>query len=171
MQLNTPSGVREFAIRVVVIAVSLSLPGSVVAKKEAKTYAEEGKIVATGLTEWVINSKHQYAHTYTVVTNAKSYVLECSHKPVFGTVGEECGGSRKLQIGDVIHFRIENDRVYIPITKIDNSGGEEKLRILSTTLRPDSESDKSRQAVPESKEAKPPMEKTGRCAVGSLLQS
>jgi len=168
MRLNTASGV--FAIRVVVIALLISLPGYVVAKKEARAYPEEGKIVATGLTEWVINSKHQYAHTYTVVTNARSYVLECSHKPVFGTMGEECGGSKKLQIGDVIQFRIENDRVYIAIRKIDNSAGEEKLRILSTALGPDSESDKSRQAVPENKGSKPPTEKTERSAGAFPLQ-
>jgi hypothetical protein len=59
-------------------------------------------------------------------------------------MGEECGGSKKLQIGDVVHFRIENERAYIPITKIDNSAGEEKLRILSTAISPDSERDKSR---------------------------
>ncbi|PYX29051.1 MAG: hypothetical protein DMG77_14315 [Acidobacteria bacterium] len=108
------------------------------ANKEPKTYPEEGKSVATGLTEWVVNSQHQHAHTYTVVTNAKSYLLECGHKPLFGSMGEECGGSKKLQIGDVIHFRIDKNQAYIPITKIDNSVAEEKLHILSTeTQRPD----------------------------------
>jgi hypothetical protein len=52
-------------------------------------------------------------------------------------MGEECGGSKKLQVGDVIHFRIDKDRAYIPITKAYNSAGEEKLRILSTALKPD----------------------------------
>ena len=45
----------------------------------------------------------------TVETDTKSYLLECGHKPVFGSMGEECGGSKKLQLGDVIHFRIEKD--------------------------------------------------------------
>ena len=93
--------------------------------------------MATGLNEWVINRQHQYAHTYTVVTKEKSYLLECSHKPVFGSMGEECGGSKKLQIGDVIHFRIDKNQAYIPITKVDNSTGEEKLHILSTALKPE----------------------------------
>ena len=137
MQHDRQSGARAFAVLVVLILALGPLPANVFAKKEAKTYPEEGKIVATGLTEWVVNSKHQYAHTYTVVTNAKSYLLECGHKPVCGSMGEECGGGKKLQIGDVIHFRIENDRAYIPITKIDNSVSEEKLRILSTALKPD----------------------------------
>ena len=116
-----------------VLMLALTVPAYVLAKN-SKTYPDEGKIVATGHTEWVINRQHQYAHTYTVVANGKRYVLECGHKPLFGSMGEECGGSKKLQIGDVIHFRMENDRVYIPITKLDNSTGEEKLRILSTEL-------------------------------------
>jgi hypothetical protein len=115
---------------------------SAFASKERKAYPEEGKILATGVTEWVNNGKHQFAHTYTVVTNARSYVLECSHKPVFGTMGEECGGTKKLQIGDVIHFRIDKNEAYIPITKTDNSAGEEKLHILSTALKPDAANDK-----------------------------
>jgi hypothetical protein len=125
--------------------------------KDAKSYPEEGKIVGTGLTEWVINRQHQYAHTYTVLANGRSYVLECGHKPLFGSMGEECGGSKKLQVGDVIHFRLENDRVYIPITKIDKSTGEEKLRILSTELRPDAAVDKP-QPTPDNP-AKPPVDK------------
>ena len=130
-------GTRASKTVTVFVLVLGMLSASAFANKEPKSYPEEGKIVATGLTEWVINRQHQYAHTYTVVTSTKSYVLQCGHKPVFASMGEECGGSKKLQIGDVIHFRIENSQVYIPITKVDNSAGEEKLRILSTTLKPD----------------------------------
>jgi hypothetical protein len=137
MQHNRQRGTGGFAaLAVSIVALSLlSVTASVA--KEAKTYPEEGKIVATGLSGWVVNHQHQYTHTYTVVTNAKSYLLECGHKPMFGSMGEECGGSKKLQIGDVIHFRIEKDRAYIPITKIDNSVAEEKLHILGTALKPD----------------------------------
>jgi hypothetical protein len=56
---------------------------------------------------------------------------------MFGTMGEECGGTKKLQIGDAIHFRIDKNEAYIPITKTDNSTAEEKLHILSTALNPD----------------------------------
>jgi len=137
MQHDRQPGTCAFAALAVFFLALGPLSVTVFANKDAKTYPEEGKIVATGLTEWVINNKHQYAHTYTVVTDAKSYLLECGHKPLFGSMGEECGGSKKLQIGDVIHFRIEKDRAYIPITKADNSAAEEKLRILSTALKPD----------------------------------
>ena len=155
MQRDRQRGARAFAeLAVFIVALSL-LSVTAVANKEPKTYPEEGKILATGLTEWVINSQHQHAHTYTVVTGTKSYLLECSHKPVFGSMGEECGGSKKLQIGDVLHFRIEKDLAYIPITKADNSVGEEKLRILSTALKSDAPADKP-QAAPEKTETKPP---------------
>lgn len=155
MQRDRQQGIRAFAVLAVfVLALSL-LSVTAFANKAAKSYPEEGKIVATGLTEWVVNSKHQHAHTYTVVTKERSYLLECGHKPVFGSMGEECGGSKKLQLADVIHFRIEKDTVYIPITKSDNSAGEEKLRILSTALKPDAPADKP-QAAPEKNETKPP---------------
>jgi hypothetical protein len=142
MQPGRQSGTRAFGLLAVLILGLDFLCASAFAGADPKTYPEEGKIVATGLSEWVVNSKHQYAHTYTVTTNTKSYVLECSHKPLFGTMGEECGGSKKLQLGDLIHFCIEKDKAYIPITKSDNSVGEEKLRIVSTALKPDAAADK-----------------------------
>ena len=141
-------------IALFVLALGL-LPGIAFANKEPKTYPEEGKIVATGLNEWVINRQHQYSHTYTVVTNTKSYLLECGHRPVFGSMGEECGGSKKLQIGDVIHFRIDKSQVYIPITKIDNSAAEEKLHILSAALKADTKTE-TPQPSPETTDPKPP---------------
>jgi hypothetical protein len=149
-----PGTLALAALNVFIVALGM-LSVTAFASKEPKNYPEEGKIVATGLTEWVVNSKHQYAHTYTVVTDARSYLLECGHKPVFGTMGEECGGSKKLQIGDVIHFRIEKNQAYIPITKVDNSVAEEKLHILNTTLKPDAPTDKP-QATPEKTDTKPP---------------
>lgn len=153
MQRDRQLGTRAFAVLAVFILALSLLPVTVFANKEPKTYPEEGKIVATGLSR--LGGTYQQAHTYTVVTGTKSYVLECGHKPVFGTTGEECGGSKKLQLGDVIHFRIEKDHAYIPITKSDNSAIEEKLRILSTSLKPDTPADKP-QPAPEKTESKPP---------------
>ena len=154
MQHDRHPRTRALAVAGSILALAIC-PYTAFANKESKTYPEEGKIVATGLSEWVVNSQHKYAHTYTVVTNAKSYLLECGHKPLFGSTGEECGGSKKLQIGDVIHFRIEKNQAYIPITKIDNSVAEEKLHILSTALKPDAPTDEP-QAAPGKTEPKPP---------------
>jgi hypothetical protein len=136
-------------LAVFLLALTL-LSATSFANKDPKSYPEEGKIMATGLSEWVSNSKHQHAHTYTVVSGAKSYLLECSHKPVFGSMGEECGGTKKLQIGDVIHFRIEKDHVFIPISKPDNSAAEERLLIMSTALNPNVPADKTQSAPAKS---------------------
>jgi len=114
--------------------------------------------VATGLSGWVINSQHQHAQTYTVETDTKSFLLECGHMPVFGSMGEECGGRKKLQLGDVIHFRIEKNWVYIPITKSDNSASEEKLCVMSAALKAYSPANRP-QAAPEKTETKPPASK------------
>ena len=67
--------------------------------------------------------------TYTVKTPTRVFVLECPfwmtgfhiHSP------SECGGSRKIAIGDVIHFRIEKNQAFIQTDK----GIEQKLNILS----------------------------------------
>lgn len=149
------SGKYPLAVLLVFVLALVMLSPAAFAGKDPKSYPDAGKIVATGVTEWVINRQHQFAHTYTVVTDSRTYVLECSHKPIFGTLGEECGGSKKLQIGDIVHFRIDKNQAYIPITKIDNSAGEEKLHILSTALPPDATTEKP-QAPSDKTEAKPP---------------
>jgi hypothetical protein len=87
MQHDRQYGTRAFAVLAIFILALGLLSVTAFAKKEAKTYPEEGKIVATGLSEWVVNSQHQYAHTYTVVTNSRSDLLECGHKPLFGSMG------------------------------------------------------------------------------------
>lgn len=155
MQHDRCSRKPSSALLFVVVLALVMLSLTAFASKDPKPYPEAGKIVATGVTEWVINRQHQFAHTYTVVTDSRSYVLECSHKPIFGTMGEECGGSKKLQIGDIIHFRIDKNEAYIPITKTDDSVGEEKLHILSTALKPDAPTD-APPATSDKKEAKPP---------------
>jgi hypothetical protein len=149
------SGTRLLGLIALFVLALCTLPGIAFASKEPKTYPEEGKVMAMGLNEWVVNRQHQYSHTYTVVTNTKSYLLECGHRPVFGSMGEECGGSKKLQIGDVIHFRIDKNQAYIPITKIDNSAAEEKLHVLSTALKPDTPTE-TPQASAEKTAPKPP---------------
>jgi hypothetical protein len=151
MQGDKQRVIRPLAVAILALGL---LSATVFANKQTKTYPEVGKIVATAITEQDVRDEHYTAHTYTLVTESKSYLLECGF-PWVGTRGRECGGSKKLQIGDVIHFRIEKDRVYIPITKSDNSVGEEKLRILSTSLRADAPPDKP-QAAPEKSEPKPP---------------
>jgi len=77
----------------------------------------------------VITNLHR---TYTVKTPTRVFVLECPfwmtgihiHSP------RECGGSRKIALGDVLHFRIEKNHAFIPTDK----GNEQKLNILSEAI-------------------------------------
>ncbi len=67
--------------------------------------------------------------TYTVKSPTRTYVLESPywmsgfhiHSP------SECGGSKKIAIGDVIHFRMAKNHAYIQTDK----GKEQKLGVLS----------------------------------------
>lgn len=151
------------------------LMGSAAAKQQPKTYPEEGKIIGTGTTEHThtsgsifggpggpttgsIGSRSKYTHTYKVQTSTKVFELDCGQEAVFHSTGKECGGEKPLQVGDVIHFRIEKEWVYIPITEkvanddFDQTRGthekqtEEKLRILSEV---DATSEKAAAPAPQ----------------------
>ena len=140
------------------------LAGTAVAKKQPKTYPEEGTIIGTGTTEHThvsgsihggaemvmgsVGSRSKYTHTYRVQTGTKILALDCGQEAIFHSTGSECGGKNPLKVGDVIHFRIEKEWVYIPIiAKVavdDNDPGqgtseeqiEEQLRILSEDEAP-----------------------------------
>src|SRR5262245_10539983 len=136
------------------------LAGTAAAKKEPKSYPEEGKIIGIGTTEHThvngsvfgapgttttgrIGSRSKYTYTYKVQTGTKILELDCGQEALFHSTGKECGGEKPLKVGDVIHFRIEKASVYIPVTakvsvdEYDPSRGtreeqvEQKLRIMS----------------------------------------
>jgi hypothetical protein len=115
-----------------------------------KPYPEEGTVTATGTTahtrtsgsifgapggatDGSVSSRSKYTHTYKVQTATKIFELDCGKEAVFHSTGAEClAGSKPIQVGDTIHFRIDKDSAYIPL--LDQNGthsGEEKLRILS----------------------------------------
>ena len=48
-----------------------------------------------------------YSHTYKIETDTKIFELDCGKTAMFHSTGEGCGGNKKLEIGDVIHFRIK----------------------------------------------------------------
>jgi hypothetical protein len=108
------------------------LTGRVFGEKAAKTYPEEGKVVGTGMAE---RGQEVKSHLYKVETGTRIFVLDCGTR--FGFSGGECGGQRKIQIGDAVHFRVDKNWVYIPIITDDQHTGEQKLRIVSQELKQD----------------------------------
>lgn len=128
-----------------------------VAKKEPKTYPEEGRVIGTGTTEHShtsgsilgapggmttgsVNSHSTYSHTYKIQTATKVYELDCGKKAIFqgihSTEPECLAGGKPIKVGDVIHFRIDKDSAYIPQPNPDGTQSEEKLRILSEAEAP-----------------------------------
>ena len=102
------------------------LAGIAFAKKEPNTYPEEGRVIGTGTTEHTrtngsifgtggttngsVSSRSKYTHTYKVQTATKVFELDCGKEAVFHSTGAEClSGGKPIQVGDVIHFRIEKD--------------------------------------------------------------
>jgi len=113
------------------------------AQKPAKSYPEEGKVIGRGTTEHTMGVTNYFTQTYKVQTDKVVYVLDCGKKPFFGKTGAECGGEKKIEVGDTIHFRIEKNSVYIPVKDPVVAGmSEEKLRIMSQEIRPDSPTEK-----------------------------
>jgi hypothetical protein len=120
---------------VLCIALLCCLAYSIAAFAGERDYPLQGSVVALGTTQEMIGGggpgpvSTMLHRTYTVKSSTKVYVLECPnwmngfhiHSP------SECGGSKKIEIGDVIHFRVAKTYAYIPADK----GKEEKLHILS----------------------------------------
>jgi hypothetical protein len=121
------------------VSVLLFVPFAAHAQKLANSYPEEGKVIGRGTTEHTMSPTYFYTQTYKVQTDKVVCELDCGKKPFFGKTGGECGGEKKLQIGDVIHFRTEKNSVYILVKEPGSDRmQEEKLRIMSQETRPDS---------------------------------
>ncbi len=132
-----------YLLALFILAV-VALSGTAAAK-EAKTYPESGKVIGIGQNEHTKThpktgnntgggSYSVYSHTYKIETDTKIYEMDCGKTPMFlGSTGKECGGDKPLQIGDVIHFRVEKGSAHIPLP----DGSEEKLRILNEEAKPE----------------------------------
>jgi hypothetical protein len=108
------------------------------AEKQPKDYPEEGKITGSGQNEHAVvtgggridtMTRRVYTHLYTVQTDTKIYQLDCVTK-------KECGGDKKFEIGDMIHFRVEKGKAYASVTD-GGKPSEQKLLVLNEQLRPD----------------------------------
>ena len=128
---------NTFRLLLVLTLAHVVLSQPAFAKKEPKTYPEVGKVTGIGSRKTTV-----YTRTYKIATDTKTFELECDSSPVMYPTNPECGGDKKLQIGDEVHFRTEKGWAYIPITETNQETGkqhsdEEKLRILNEDLKPD----------------------------------
>ena len=154
----------RFAKALVPLFLLLLVSQAALAKHPPKNYPESGKVIASGLNEHTKShptwggqngsavhgggSYSVYSHTYKIETDTKIFELDCGKTAMFHSTGEGCGGDKKLEIGDIIHFRVEKESFYIPIA----DGSEQKLRILSQELKPESKPDAKPDAKPAAAE-------------------
>ena len=88
-----------------------------------------------GGTTNVLTFEHR---TYTVKTDARIFVLECPYSMTGLRIGpSECGGKKKIALGDTIHFRLEKkNKAFILI----DQGKEQRLRVISEAMNTDANS-------------------------------
>ena len=77
---------------------------------------------------------HTHVHrTYTVKTSTRVFVLECPYWMDGFHIhsASECGGKKKIEIGDPIRFRVEKARACV----LTAEGKEQKLRVVSEGMK------------------------------------
>lgn len=137
-----------------ILAMSLEL-GTAAAKKPPQTYPEEGKVVGMGTKAYIgFGGSSVLFPSYRVETDTKILELLCEHR-------KGCGGDKKLQIGDAIHFRFDRYRgtrcAFIVAPEGNNPTREDKLIVLSEDLKPEAKpADKPPAAEPQQTDGKPP---------------
>ena len=128
---------KEIGLRILTaIALStlamIALQGAAAAKKQPKTYPDQGKVIGSSIAEHLASFPAPHTerrHVYKVETDTRTYEFECG-------LPDGCGGTAKLQIGDTVHFRIAQGSVYIPAPEEGNSTHEDRLRIVKEDLKP-----------------------------------
>jgi hypothetical protein len=127
------------------ILTAFILCGSALAKDPPGSYPETGKVIDKGMNPHVNNfvrvangsvsgtstSSTSFTHIYRVETAQRIFALDCLKYKAFKM--KDCGGENGMQIGDVIHLRIEKGWAYVPLP----GGKEDKLQILSDEAKPE----------------------------------
>jgi hypothetical protein len=110
-----------------------------------KEYPTQGTVIALGTSQETTSggstgvgggSTSVVTHirrTYTVRTPDRVFVLECPYwmDGFHIRSASECGGKKKIEIGDVIRFRVEKNRAHLSTAE----GKEEKLRVVSEGMK------------------------------------
>ena len=114
---------RDTTVGFAILGVHLLLLGFIafpnVVLASGKEYPIQGTVIALGTSQETTGggSTSVFTHvhrTYTVKTPTRVFVLECPywmdgfhiHAP------SECGGKKKIEIGDAIRFRVEKNRAH-----------------------------------------------------------
>jgi Cu/Zn superoxide dismutase len=99
-----------------------------------KDYPIEGTVTALGTSQETkgggSTSTSTVVHrTYTVKTPTRVFVLQCPYwmNGFHIHSASECGGKKKIEIGDAIHFRVEKNRAHW----LTAEGKEQKLGVVS----------------------------------------
>ena len=99
-----------------------------------KDYPIEGTVTALGTSQETTGggstSTSTVVHrTYTVKTPTRVFVLQCPYwmNGFHIHSASECGGKKKIEIGDAIHFRVEKNRAHL----LTAEGKEQKLGVVS----------------------------------------
>lgn len=130
---------RKLTGQFFVFSLLAALPVTALAGNKEKSYPETGRVIGKGQTSHTLASANQpvermrYTNTYKIETSTEVLELDCGKMAAFHLEGKECGGDHPLAIGTEVHFRIEKNRVFIPLS----NGSEQKLEILSEEAKPD----------------------------------
>jgi hypothetical protein len=102
-----------------------------------KEHPLQGTVTAVGTSQDTTGggSTPVFTHvhrTYTVRTDTRVFVLECPYDmdALHILAHSECGGKKKIAIGDTIHFRLKKDNAYV----LTSQGKDEKLRVVSEAM-------------------------------------
>jgi hypothetical protein len=118
-----------------VILCFAAFPGMLFAG--GKEHPLQGTVTALGTSQDTTGggSTSVFTHvhrTYTVRTDTRVFVLECPYDMdalhIFAP--SECGGKKKIAIGDAIHFRLKKDHAYV----LTSQGKDERLRVVSEAM-------------------------------------
>jgi len=111
----------------------LALPA--IGSATPKQYPIEGTVTALGTQRETNGEIYNTHRTYTVKTPTRVFVLECPYDMTGIHISgpSECGGKKKIAIGDTIRLRVNEDYAYLPT----DNGKEQKLSILSESINED----------------------------------
>lgn len=102
-----------------------------------KEHPMQGTVTALGTTQDTTGGDKTpvFTHvhrTYTVKTDTRVFVLECPYdmEALHIAAPSECGGKKKIAIGDTIHFRLEKNNAFV----LNTQGKDEKLKVVSEAM-------------------------------------